>query len=348
MKKSMLITIHIAYWSLYLFLVGLIFACANLDKPSLGQHTRGLEFIYSPFFFGAILPAIFGFYSAQKLFNLQLTKKKMPNPALLGIPISLASALLAELILYIAFAGKRINWELNTIIFMGLFLATIAFANGTTGFVLQGFITWFKDIKVKSELNKKNYDMELALIKSQINPHFLFNTINNIDTLITTEPTNASAYLNKLSDIMRYMLYETKTETISLSKELDYINKFIELQKIRTSNPHYINYTTTGNSDNHTIPPMLFIAFIENAFKHTENKKTENAINIHIAIDPHKITFTCDNAYNPNSKNNQDPDRIGLGSELIKKRLSLQYPNRHTLITTESNNTYKVSLTLTT
>src|SRR6185503_21279079 len=118
----------------------------------------------------------------------------------------------------------------------------IAAIHGTIALVIRGFITWYTEIKLKEELAQRNFEMELALIKSQINPHFLFNTINNIDVLITKQPELASLYLNKLSDILRYMIYETKTEKISLATELDYIEKYLELQKIRTTNPNYVNF----------------------------------------------------------------------------------------------------------
>src|ERR1044071_687955 len=115
--------------------------------------------------------------------------------------------------------------------------------------------------------------MELALIKSQINPHFLFNTINNIDVLIAKDSAKASEYLNKLSGILRYMIYETRNEKISLAGELDYIEKYLELQKIRTANPDYVNFQISGEANNLKIAPMILFPFIENAFKHTENKK---------------------------------------------------------------------------
>lgn len=145
---------------------------------------------------------------------------------------------------------------------------------------MKGFITWYNDIKTKVELTKKNYEMEIALMKAQINPHFLFNTINNIDGLIQEDSDKASEYLNKLSDIMRFMLYETKTEKIYLAKELAYIGKYIELQKIGTSNPGYVKYEVQGEPANLLVEPMLFIPFIENAFKHTDDKRVENAIKI--------------------------------------------------------------------
>lgn len=231
--------------------------------------------------------------------------------------ICLISSIVTEIIIYFTFHTTGDKWGTNDVFTMGLALTFISIVNGTTALIVKGFIKWFNDIKFKLELTNQNYEMELALVKSQINPHFLFNTINNIDVLISKDATRASAYLNKLSDIMRFMLYETKPVKINLYKELTYIEKFIELQKIRTTNEHYINYSIKGDPANFMIPPMLLICFIENAFKHAENKKVENAINIHLDIEKEKLVFECENAYNENTKITLEQN--GLGSDLIKK-----------------------------
>jgi LytS/YehU family sensor histidine kinase len=210
------------------------------------------------------------------------------------------------------------------------------------GLVLQGFISWYADIKLKEALSKKNHEMELALVKSQINPHFLFNTINNIDVLIQKDAVKASAYLNKLSDIMRFMLYETKTEKIPLAQELEYIEKYIDLQKIRTSNLNYVNYNLQGDAGSLMIAPILFIPFIENAFKHSENKKIDNAININVVIENGKIIFDCENSYSTDTQTKLG--HSGLGNELIQKRLNLLYPEKHTLAISDENKIYKVKL----
>jgi two-component system LytT family sensor kinase len=162
--------------------------------------------------------------------------------------------------------------------------------------------------------------------------------------MITKDPAKASVYLNKLSDIMRFMLYETKAESISLSKELTYIEKYVELQKIRTSNLSYVNYTINGDAGDLMIAPMLFIPFIENAFKHTENKKLEDAININIDIIKEKIVFACENRITEESQNKSDIN--GLGNELIEKRLKLLYPNKHTLEVSNKDQIYSVKLTI--
>ena len=345
MKKSIVILLHIGYWVMYLFLVVLLFLVLNLNGKHIPtKFFSGLLFL-SPLGLSVILPAIFGFYTSYSiLFDKFLKTKRIFKLFLFAVGFAFISAIITEVTIYLIFHQKGINWKLNDVITLGLFLSLIAGANGAMGLVLKGFINWFNDIKFKLELTKKNYEMELALIKSQINPHFLFNTINNIDILISKDAARASTYLNKLSDIMRFMLYETKPEKIKLHKELTYIEKFIDLQKIRTTNEHYINYTIKGDPTNFMIPPMLLISFVENAFKHSENKKVENAINIHLEIEKEKLLFECDNAYNENTKMTQAES--GLGSELIKKRLALLYPGKHELQINNYNGMYKVALTL--
>lgn len=211
------------------------------------------------------------------------------------------------------------------------------------GFLFQTFIEWISDRKIKAELEKDKLISQLELLTSKINPHFLFNTINNIDVLIEKDAAKASLYLNKLSDILRFMLYETKTDKISLEKELSYIEKYIDLQKIRTSNANKINYSVKGEVKDLMIEPMLFIPFIENAFKHSESHKANAILEVSFVIEKEKIMFECLNTY-------QRPDLIimdrGLGNELIEKRLNLLYPNNHNLIINNKDGIYKVKLAL--
>jgi two-component system, LytTR family, sensor kinase len=209
---------------------------------------------------------------------------------------------------------------------------------------MRGCITWFREIRQKEVLKQKNQEMELALVKSQLDPHFLFNTINNIDILIVKDPELASDYLNKLSNMMRFMLYETKTDTISLCKEIEYIEKYIELQKIRTANESYIDFAVNGSTCSKTIAPMVFIPFIENAFKHTTNKKLENAITIRIQVNPETIVFECRNRYQALVKKQAHSN--GLGNDLIQKRLNLIYSGKHQLNISKQDDLYSVHLTI--
>ena len=345
MKKLAVVSLHIAYWGMYLFVVTLMIAMMNMDNPphfTLSQFLQVLAF--SPLGQAAIIPGLIGFYSFYNvIFEKFLSQKKALKFILASIIVAVIAAIATEIIMYFT-PGNQASWTVGTCIEMGLFLAFVAFINGMLGSVMKGFITWYGDIKVKVELNKKNHEMELELMKAQINPHFLFNTINNIDVLIQKDAVKASEYLNKLSDIMRFMLYEAKSEKIELTKELSYIEKYIELQRIRTTNPNYIQYEVKGNPANILIEPMLFIPFIENAFKHAENKKVENAIQVKLNIDNNTIRFECENAYSNSS--DLKPEHSGLGNELIKRRLELLYPKKHTFEVKNENGIYKVTLVI--
>lgn len=293
-----------------------------------------------------LIPSIISFYGYYFLvFPKEYQKKKLFKLSIFGILICLGTGFLGCSSMIYIFGSNCIG-EGREISFVGfsIFNSFITLVVGIVALVIKGFITWFNEIKLKETLKQKNHDIELALVKSQLDPHFMFNTINNIDVLILKDPNIASEYLIKLSDIMRFMLFETKTDTILLSKEIQYIEKYITLQKIRTANLNYINYKVSGTPGNKTIAPMVFIPFIENAFKHTSNKKIEDAINIEIIITEEKTELICINKFNLVSPTNHVEG--GIGNELIIKRLNLLYSEKHTLVITKENNLYRVHLTI--
>ena len=269
-----------------------------------------------------------------------------------GLIISAAAALFSYILIrYSIESGYMTDMDnggkhgRSTAVTVIVAMTLIGIITGVVALVIKGFINWFNEKKLKEALKEKNHQMELALIKSKLDPHLLFNTINNIDALIIKDAVEASDYLNKLSDIMRFMLYETMAEKILLSQEIEYIEKYIALQKIRTANADYVQFSVTGIIGNKMIAPMVFIPFIENAFKHTNNKKLENAIAIHIIISNKTIQLVCENKFD--SKPTVRPPDSGLGNELIQKRLQLIYPEKHVLEVNKSNELYTVNLTIT-
>lgn len=351
MKKSAVVLIHVGYWLMYLFLLILVLSMpAHFSPPKspMAFHITHWQIAFGFLLVAgfSIIPGMLGFYSFYNfLFPKVLVQKRILALCIYGILISIACGLIGTLLVKISLVAIDKDYSQSWVFaFHMVIIAFNALANGIVGLVMKGFIVSYGDIKVKEELNKRNYEMEMALIRNQVNPHFLFNTINNIDVMITKDPPKASVYLNKLSDIMRFMLYETKADRIPLSKELTYIEKYIELQKIRTSNTAYVSYKVTGEAGELMIAPMLFIPFIENAFKHSENKKLENAVSITIQISKEKIIFDCENRFTEESQNK--PEKNGLGNELIQKRLELLYPNKHTLEVSNKDNVYSVKLTI--
>lgn len=347
MKKWIVVLLHAGYWLLYLTIVSTV-VYAFLPDSSYKPLLIIDRYIFDmPMAVGMILPALMGFYlSYFILFKKYYEPKKMLRLFTLMFLGSLAGAGVTLFVIHSAFKPPRymISWAHWMVMDVFIYATFLGLIQGMFGLMLKGFITGYSDMKEKSELNKRNYDMELALIKAQISPHFLFNTINNIDVLIQKEAGKASEYLNKLSDIMRFMLYETRMEKIPLEKELSYIEKYIGLQKIRTTNPDYVKYHVEGGAEGLLIEPMLFIPFIENAFKHSENKKIENAIKIGFAIEKDRIGFECENVYSAEVQ--LKPRHGGLGTELIQRRLALLYPGRHKFEATDQNGIYKVKLSL--
>ena len=201
---------------------------------------------------------------------------------------------------------------------------------------------WLKKNKQLKELEKQNLQSELALLKNQINPHFLFNTLNNIDSLIKSNPDYASQSLIELSDMMRYMLYETNADRVPLQKELNYIEDYLKLQKLQQANPQLVDYSISGNPDEITIAPMLFIPFIENAFKHCTDKEKVYAIRFSINITEKQVSFRASNI--SDSKRINKDSSSGIGLETVKRRLEILYPNKHSLQIDKKNDLFCVEL----
>lgn len=345
MKRFAVAGMHLAYWGIY-FLLLILFELVSWHSRNLASRGFWQGLFIAPATIFTSLPAIVTFYVFYTvLFSRLLKYRRLALLGLTGIGISLGASLLVFLGLgrmLFPWQKNGFSWDTGRAI---LALSFIAFANGVLALVMRGFITFYREIRLKEYLRRQNAELELQLIKSQISPHFLFNTLNNIDVLIEKDAVRASGYLNKLSDILRFMLYETKTDRIPVGEELRYIRKYIELQKIRTAHPEYIQFAIEGDGDQLMVEPLLFLPFIENAFKHA-GKKEEGAIKIRFKLDKEKIIFNCENRYD--LKGPALPEANGgLGNGIIRRRLQLLYPGRHNLEINADHEVYKATLTLT-
>lgn len=214
-----------------------------------------------------------------------------------------------------------------------------------TGILLYILYDWFQKKQKQKELKRQNLQSELKLLKNQLNPHFLFNTLNNIDSLIFSCPEKASKSLVQMSEMMRYMIYETNTPEVNLSQELKYINNYLDLQRLQYDNPNLVSYTLEGTPDNICVAPMLFIAFIENAFKHCTDKKVPDAIRLFFRIQKSEIHFEIFNLFDPAKQINKDSSS-GIGLNIIRRRLDILYLHRYDLQTNQKNGYFDVSLTI--
>jgi two-component system LytT family sensor kinase len=190
-------------------------------------------------------------------------------------------------------------------------------------------ISWFAEMNQKAELDKQKLTAELNLLKSKLNPHFLFNTLNNIDSLIQKDPEEASSALIRLSDIMRYLTYETASDLVTLEKETEYIRNFIELFRIRIKSPEDIRFDVEGDM-NVKISPALFVPLIENAFKFVSFGNAGPAVNLFITSKQGIVVFKISNFYD-STRENHAGKNSGFGLSNLKKRLDLAYPGKHRL-----------------
>lgn len=352
MKKSFVLLINIGFWVCYSILIVILLMVYNRSTPSGADHVARIVSALKNLLLFAVIPSVVCYYSYYfLLFPRYLQQKKFLQGIVFGVLIAVGVSVPVYLLhRYLIESGHVIdmdkggkNGRSTAITVIGV-MSGISLVFGVVALLIRGFITWFDEIKLKELLKEKNYEMEMALVKSQLDPHLLFNTINNIDALILKDAVKASNYLNKLSGIMRFILYETKTDHILLYKEVEYLEKYIALQKIRTANQNYVHFSVTGVMGNKLIAPMVFIPFIENAFKHTHNKKIENAITINIYVHDENIQLVCANKFDPAVLVRQ-PDS-GLGNELIRKRLELIYNGKHNLRVDKTNELYTINLTI--
>jgi two-component system LytT family sensor kinase len=205
-------------------------------------------------------------------------------------------------------------------------------------------INWFTTMNQKAELDKQKLAVELDLLKSKLNPHFLFNTLNNIDSLILNNQEEASAALIRLSDMMRYLTYETSSEFVQLEKEVEYLENFIELQRIRIKSPGDIFFEVTGDQSV-TISPALFVPLIENCFKFAAYKSQKPSVDIRLSSQKGIIELDISNFYDNLSKP-KETSHSGFGLINLRKRLDLIYPGKNTFLTEQNDFLYRVKLTI--
>ena len=206
---------------------------------------------------------------------------------------------------------------------------------------LQVFRKWVKDVQHITELQQTNLKTELEQLKSQVNPHFLFNTLNNLVVLTKTDPEKATQVLLGLSDLLRYQLYDSARDKILLSKDIAFIHNLLSLEKIRKDDFSY-EVHTDGKPEGISLPPFLFIPFVENAIKHGASTVGHSYLKLHFRITDTALFFESENS-KPVVKNNL-PGGIGLKN--IQRRLELLYPNNHSLKILEEADKYIVHLTL--
>ncbi len=211
-----------------------------------------------------------------------------------------------------------------------------------TAVAIKLFKGYVADQRYISDLKSANLETELAYLKDQINPHSLFNALNNIYVQSQVRPAEASESILLLSELLRYQLYDCAKEKVYLKDEINYLNTYLKLDALR-KNKAKIEFKVNGTPNRHMVAPFLFIPFIENAVKHGMSTDNESQILIQLDIFEDGIQFLVENAI-PKVKNKVVQGGIGLKN--VQRRLELLYPDRHDLTISDNGETYQVKLVL--
>ena len=265
-------------------------------------------------------------------------------------------------LLYYFFQTEKIKFGATNptlkYLFFGISIPLLVYGiqvtSGTDGFLanaLRIFLTieiaylifyWvYKYRRGIQQLKSDKLEAELMLLKNQINPHFFFNTLNNLHSLIKKDADAAQDYVLKLSDLMRFTIYDSGKESVMLKDEVSYLINFIDLQTARYHKDIDVNFEKTIKNSDASVAPLLFINLLENAFKHGVEKATDNAfVHIKLIEDDTKISFTVKNNYDVEDTSVNE----GIGLKNLKDRLNLLYPNSHKLCNSMEENSYSTTL----
>lgn len=326
------VSLHIIFWTL-VYIIMLI-----LDDKEMGlAFAMGKELLQTSFF------AIIVYVNLYFLFPNYLTQKSIWWHILSLAMFALIITPIRIVVFYLLYSNQPdiqsyfIDNQYN--IFLSSFFV------GVTSTIFNIMRDWLNNQRVRQELHSRTLQSELNFLKSQINPHFLFNTLNNLYALTLKKSDLAPEIVLKLSEMMRYMLYECNEREVPLQKEVNYIENYLELEKLRQGNRFEINFNVQGMIGNQRIAPLLFIPFIENSFKHgVSNQLREGYVNIMMLIEADEVSMSIENSKAPTLPSPNHKKSGGIGLVNVRRRLNLLYPGKYDLDIENNPNSYKVNL----
>jgi two-component system, LytTR family, sensor histidine kinase AlgZ len=233
------------------------------------------------------------------------------------------------------YGSRFTNYMIWNTLFIVFFVAMLRFVED-----------WFELEAKKKEIENEKLIAELRFLKAQINPHFLFNTLNNLYSLAFINSPNTTVVIDKLSQMMRYMIYDSNHPKVSLNKEIAYMENYISLEKLRLNNEVPINVKIIGNTEGVQIVPLILITFLENAFKHGISNNAKNAwINITLEVSGNACVYTVENSKLADN-DEKTKEKSGIGLQNVQRRLELSYPNQYDLEVENNAEHYLVNLNL--
>ncbi len=337
-RKWVTILLHAAVWQL-LFLFPLLLQQSVHDAhPKHVEVDRNL-FVYLSFFTDILWVALF-YLNAIVLIPKLVYKRKFLFYVLLQILIVAAFILFQWM--FFTFVIQQMSFSLSNFFLFNIFPYLFILACSTAYRMIQDRM---KTEQLSQERVTETLKTELSFLRSQVNPHFMFNVLNNMVALARKKSDLLEPSLIQLSSLLRYMLYETDEDKVPLQKEVEYLNSYIDLQKQRFGKKLIVNMDVEISENSYEIEPMLLIPFVENAFKHGTGMIEEPVINIQLKACNKQVYFSVENKFNGASKEVKDKTS-GIGLTNVKRRLNLLYGNHHTLHIKNENGWFVTSLQL--
>jgi two-component system LytT family sensor kinase len=332
MNRIIKIILHLFYWMVFCLFTGIIGYRLSGGFEFISQNI--FSFLYN------LAWAAVQFYAFYFFFYLFIEKQRYTAYFVLSLFVSVGVSFILT-ILYKFLFNIHINYRL--IEFVPQMFGT--FIIGQTGSLLRGFIHWFEDIQRKQEMEKIVLQNELDTLNAQLNPHFLFNTLNNIDSLIHSNSEKASESLVTLSEIMRYMLYDARKPNVPLMNEVNHYKNIIKLQSLRFKNPELVSFDVEIQNETVEIAPLLFLPFIENTFKYATFEEVGATIEMSLKSDGKNVKFNCRNHFRKNDPS-MNTKTGGIGLSNLKRRLELLYKGRYALKINDENSFFIAQLTI--
>lgn len=333
--------IHVAIW-LVLYILAMLFI------RTIGPFNRLDNTLFLPLTIGTFFNAII-FYSIALLLIPKYANKSRIKLFLAGILIIFVGCTFLETLIDYYFMVWVYSDSPETFFAMFITNAVVHLFFASTGLGYGFTRTWLINENKKQELIKEKLTAELDFLKTQLNPHFLFNVLNMAYSSANRKGDDQTAdIIEKLSVLLRYMLYESNVDKIDVAREIDFIRNYINLQKMRLSTdiPANISFTINGDYSGYRIAPLILIPFIENAFKYGIKLEQPSTISLTINFQNNEIEFIALNTvFNHNHQT--DSKRTGIGIKNTRKRLAILYPDKHQLNIANNGNEFLVKLHLT-
>ncbi|MEP6725909.1 MAG: histidine kinase [Bacteroidota bacterium] len=333
-KKWVIVLLHLAAWTFYFSLPYLLRGPEN-ERPAK-PSSEGNAGLYFSWVMNFSWVAVF-YFNAYILIPRYIYKKKYLQYAL--AQVITYCGILIEVYFLVNLVFKTPRYELRTV-FFNLLIYLFIFALSTAYQLIKDKIN---SDKLAQQKQNEVLKTELSLLRSQVSPHFMFNVLNNMVSLARKQSDMLEPSLIKLSSLMRYMLYEADEERVSLEKEMDYLQSYIDLQQQRFGKKVQVKVHMHTMDDQYQLEPMLLIPFVENAFKHGTGMIEDAQIDIDLEAEKNILQFTVSNKYNPASAEIKDKTS-GIGLTNVKRRLNLLYGKNHTLTISTNDNWFVASL----